>query len=232
MSLMCLRFSGMANSAAWIFSDSAWRFFSVFRFSAPDLRPLPLSSSRERSVASFFRPGRCFTNASTRCWSRSSCGWSSALLSGSSSSPKTSRGVSSSSFSFWARVMMYCRASGIEKIDSRISFSPASICLAIATSSSRERSGTPPISCRYMRTGSEVSDAPGVAASASAAGPSSSATQSEASSLSGAVKSAASPSLWSTTSMSISPSMDMTPSISSGDASCLGRFSLISFWVR
>ena len=55
-----------------------------------------------------------------------------------------------------------------EKTASRTSRSPVSISLAIATSSSRVRSGTPPISWRYMRTGSAVS--PGARSTSSASG--------------------------------------------------------------
>ena len=49
----------------------------------------------------------------------------------------------------------------MENISWRIHCSPASISLAIATSSSRLRRGILPISWRYMRTGSEVSPVTG-----------------------------------------------------------------------
>ena len=120
---------------------------------------------------------------------------------------------------------MIARATvGVREIDLITASLPRSMRLAISTSPSRVRSGTVPISRRYIRTGSLVlSSAPGVRSSSSSSAPS----PVRSSSLSSRY-------FWSesTTSMPALPNVLNRSSSSSDDVMSAGSSSLTSSYSR
>src|SRR5262245_46550511 len=204
--------SSRSSRTVWPMSSrrrpiAALRTFEV-RARCCSARSFSHSPTRRRSLTT------CFRKPSARLSSLGPLSAASLPSLVASSSPNTWRVSISPRFNRSPSASTESTARSREKTASRPSRSPASISLAIATSSSRVRRGTPPISCRYMRTGSAVS--PGARSTSSVSAGSSVQSASPAAfsveSSARAVYSTASPS------MSMPPSIVTTWSSSSAPA--------------